>query len=60
MIGDQHERAMPIQLTGWEIDTIIQSLEATIDNNDDHQFGRDVRNLVLELARQLTEYLESS
>ncbi len=60
MIGDQHERAMPIQLTGWEFDTIIQSLEATIDNNDDHQFGRDVRNLVLELARQLNEYLESS
>ena len=55
---DQNERALPLQLTGWEFDTIILSLEATIETIDDHQYERDVRNLVVELARQLEQYLE--
>ena len=55
---DQQERALPIQLTGWEFDTIILTLEAAIETIEDHQYERDVRNLVVELARQLNDYLE--
>lgn len=55
---DLHERAVPIRLTGWEFDTIILALEATIDTIDDHQYEYDVRNLVVELARQLAAYME--
>ncbi len=53
---DQSERALPLQLTGWEFDTIILSLEAI--ETDDHQYRRNVQNLVVELARQLEQYLE--
>ncbi len=57
-MNDQNERAMPIQLTGWEFDTIILALEATIETTDDHTYKHDIRNLVVELARQLNDYLE--
>lgn len=60
MIGDQHERAMPLRVTGWEFDTIIQSLEATIKSSEDYHFSRDVENLVVELDSQLKEYLETA
>jgi hypothetical protein len=55
---DLHERAIPIQLTGWEMDTIVLALEHTINTIDDNQYGRDVQNLVVELARQLETYME--
>lgn len=55
---DQNKRAMPLRVTGWEYDTIIQSLEVTIEDTDDRQYERDVRGLVAELARQLNDYLE--
>lgn len=60
MTPDIHERAMPLRLTGWEFDTIVLALEGAIDGAEDRQYEHDVRSLVLELARQLNEYLEST
>lgn len=55
---DLHERVIPIQLTGWELDTIVLALEHTINTIDDYQYEHDVRNLVVELGNQLADYME--
>ncbi len=56
--SDQHERVVPIQLTGWEFDEIILTLEHAIGRIEDYQYRRNVQDLVVELARQLETYME--
>ncbi len=49
------ERAITLRVTEWGFDTIIQSLDTTINRADDLQFEKDVRALVIELAGQLND-----